>query len=825
MDIRIKDLPLATGGTAPVPSDNVPIDGATTRKTTIQAMVDVGAPVASQAEAEAGTDNAKRMTPLTTAQAIEAQAVTNTDIGVSVQPYSTSLVTLSGVTPGSAGVSMLALSLNADVRNFLTVAPYVTSRTNLKALDTTKDKVAILTEDGREGIFKWATGDFSTQITTDTFEGVYIKATAIASTAGAWVRFNDGYLNILWFGATKVTVPQLQSTSLFNAVPDSADNVAGAYAVAAMLGATVVGMGTYKTTKMHDIPSGITVQGLGALEAWETPFFDVPAMTMDRGLSFIMTGNGTRNCTLDACSNMRYGGAFRTNVSRIYNTANDNYFEATDFSQGPFSAMVRTGNDGLSGKTTLLNTRWVPRCDDGTNGPLSGYLAVNANNIVAWDEWDVGLYSMTAYTSVVEDCQFVGYIHKKGLVDTPIRFGNTATGGRGELTTYARNFFTSGISVRNADFYFATAKTASTVTLPVGPTDTLPSSGSIFANSSPLAYTSKTSGAGTVTLNGIADTSSITVGGIDATIIHRANNNGTTQKIFRDNNIRDFYHASGLERPNPLFGSQAGKYSAAIELVGYPIRGITFENNTIYTKEPLFLLQMGARNVFWKQGTYEEKDYRTSLGGALNPNGEPMGLAIVGPDIASAGSWNALPRGDNTLFGYPWSGRTNIGPVGIVPGGYRYSSFNDCYGGYRYSAIGEPTTDQPIIYDIRLPRTYTPTGTSDVDASLTVYDEVCLVNHSGSPNPLILVSLKAPWYVKRVRLKQLNATNDLELKQGTSAEQFSLGGNNLRMFSSLQDVVLVRNNAQSAWTIEGNYGTNGTFANVTTTGGIVTGGT
>jgi cell wall-associated NlpC family hydrolase len=836
VDIRIKDLPLATGGTVTVPSDNVAIDGAITRKTTVQTIVDVGAPVASQAEAEAGINNSKRMTPLTTAQAIEAQALTGPDIGVSVQPYSTSLATLSGVTPGSAGVSMLALSLNADVRSFLTVAPYVTSRTNLKALDTTKDKVAILTEDGREGIFKWAAGDFSTQITTDTFEGVYIKATAIASSAGAWVRFNDGYLNILWFGATKATVAQLQSTSLFNAVPDSADNVAGAYAVAAMLGATVVGMGTYKTTKMHDIPSGITVQGLGALEAWETPFFDVPAMTMDRGLTFIMTGNGSRNCTLSYCSNMRYGGAFRTNVSRLYTTSNDNYFEATDFTNAnssgstpatpkPFSAMVRTGNDGLSGKVALLNTRWVPRCDDGANGPLSGYLAVNANSVVAWDEWDVGLYQMNPYTAIVEDCQFVGNINVKGLVQTSIRFGNTTAGGRGEMAIYQRNFFSNGIAIRNGDFFFPTAKTASTVTIPVGEGHMIPTSGSIFANSASLAFTSTTSGAGTLTLNGIADTSGITVGGLDATIIHMTNNNGTTQTVFRDNNIRDFYHTSGLERPNPLFGAQASKYSAAIELVGYPIRGISFENNTIYTKEPLFLLQMGARNVFWKQGTYEEKDYRTSLGGALNPSGEPMGLAIVGPDTASAGSWNALPRGDNTLFGYPWSGRTNIGPVGIVPGGCRYSSFNDCYGGYRYSAIGEPTTDQPIIYDIRLPRTYTPTGTSDVDASLTVYDEVCLVNHSGSPNPVILVTLKAPWYVKRVRLKQLNATNDLELKQGTAAEQFSLGGNNLRMFSSLQDVVLVRNNAQSAWTIEGNYGTNGTFANVTTTGGIVTGGT
>lgn len=71
-DIRINDLPLATGGTAPAPNDNIAIDGLTTRKTTIQAAVDVASPIASQAEAIAGTNNTKRMTPLATAQAIEA---------------------------------------------------------------------------------------------------------------------------------------------------------------------------------------------------------------------------------------------------------------------------------------------------------------------------------------------------------------------------------------------------------------------------------------------------------------------------------------------------------------------------------------------------------------------------------------------------------------------------------------------------------------------------------------------------------------------------------------------------------------------------------
>lgn len=77
----------------------------------------------------------------------------------------------------------------------------VATRTALKALDTTKDTSAILTEPGREGLFLWHSGDYSTQITADTLEGIYVKATAIASTAGAWVRVFDGPMDVRWFGA------------------------------------------------------------------------------------------------------------------------------------------------------------------------------------------------------------------------------------------------------------------------------------------------------------------------------------------------------------------------------------------------------------------------------------------------------------------------------------------------------------------------------------------------------------------------------------------------------------------------------------------------
>lgn len=89
----------------------------------------------------------------------------------------------------------------AEVRDLLNVPTYVATRAELKALDTTKDTVAILTQDGREGIFIWKAGDYSADIAADTKEGIFIKADAVASTAGAWVRVYNDAMSDKWFDA------------------------------------------------------------------------------------------------------------------------------------------------------------------------------------------------------------------------------------------------------------------------------------------------------------------------------------------------------------------------------------------------------------------------------------------------------------------------------------------------------------------------------------------------------------------------------------------------------------------------------------------------
>lgn len=76
----------------------------------------------------------------------------------------------------------------------------VATRTALKALDTTSVTNVLLKEAGREGTFAWKTGDYSALVTLDTQGGYVLKADAVASTVGAWVRVTN-WLSPKMFGA------------------------------------------------------------------------------------------------------------------------------------------------------------------------------------------------------------------------------------------------------------------------------------------------------------------------------------------------------------------------------------------------------------------------------------------------------------------------------------------------------------------------------------------------------------------------------------------------------------------------------------------------
>lgn len=103
---------------------------------------------------------------------------------------------------GTAGQILNKLtSSNYDV-SWVNPNASVTASTiaELKAINTNFE-VAFLTVAGREGTFIWKTGDYSTALSKDTNNGVYVKSNDFPTTSGSWVREFD-FINYYtrWFG-------------------------------------------------------------------------------------------------------------------------------------------------------------------------------------------------------------------------------------------------------------------------------------------------------------------------------------------------------------------------------------------------------------------------------------------------------------------------------------------------------------------------------------------------------------------------------------------------------------------------------------------------
>jgi hypothetical protein len=107
------------------------------------------------------------------------------------------------------------------------------TRTLLKALDTTTITSAYLKEPGREDQFFWKAGDYAARIAADPDEGLYIKADAVAATAGAWVNertlprstnvisVGENYVNARIYGAGSGGDDSLIAEELFAKNPGS----------------------------------------------------------------------------------------------------------------------------------------------------------------------------------------------------------------------------------------------------------------------------------------------------------------------------------------------------------------------------------------------------------------------------------------------------------------------------------------------------------------------------------------------------------------------------------------------------------------------------
>lgn len=126
----------------------------------------------------------------------------------------------------------------------------VLDRATLKAIDTTAITTAYLTTGLRAGVWVFRTGDQSAAVAADTLEGIYIKADAIASTAGAWVRADAQVVDPRWFGAQ------------FNDTANDSAALAAADAMAVLLGRSLrLAYGTARLNSNVTLSAPLICQG------------------------------------------------------------------------------------------------------------------------------------------------------------------------------------------------------------------------------------------------------------------------------------------------------------------------------------------------------------------------------------------------------------------------------------------------------------------------------------------------------------------------------------------------------------------------------------
>lgn len=251
-NIRPNDLP---NDNAPSVSDVVIIDGLTTRKTTLDKAVNAGRPNASQAEAEAGLDATKSMTPLTTRQATIAYGVNFAPAakgvptgGLTSQVLAKNSATDNDVVWTNAGAgdmlsnqNLSSLTSFPDGRKNMAVPTYVATRTAMKALNPTKDPLAFLQEGERKGVFYWSSSNLSALVTADTAEAMVIAPTSDPTGAsGAFVR-DSAFVDPKFGGA------------IYGGVTDTRAALAAVDSIAVAMGKSLMVTGSMK------ISSAITI--------------------------------------------------------------------------------------------------------------------------------------------------------------------------------------------------------------------------------------------------------------------------------------------------------------------------------------------------------------------------------------------------------------------------------------------------------------------------------------------------------------------------------------------------------------------------------------
>ncbi|MGV2104396.1 hypothetical protein [Rhizobium sp. 21-4511-3d] len=407
-----------------------------------------------------------------------------------------------------------------------------------------------------------------------------VKAWHKQSADGAWWEIAKGQdVKVEMFGARPLSQAALIAkagvVTTEIAANDAALLAADAF-VAANGGGRIFALGQfYVVSARYERSSGVYLIGAGVGE-WE-PIFPGRPKTWS-GTTFLFKGTGTRDLKFDGITSLQHGGGWREDPDnlgtyfKLWSAYNSDATGTAAATQKSFSAgILMKENVRYGGIQHLRLCNWI-----GTDG-ISDWS--NQASASIGDDWDFGYLIRNGEYTDDYNIQVVGgwrqFAHM--LCATAI---SDSTAERNRIV---RGKFNGrrGLGVRGPDIWKVTAKTSNSVTIRWTSEIYFNPAGGTFRGSDNVTYT-YTGVAHTGTANDYVFTG-VTPDPNAAGIFevrHPSSGFGNTE--YQDVYSYGLDHVSGSKAA--VLGYSDSK---ALEISGFPVRGVKFRNSKFHTGEPV----------------------------------------------------------------------------------------------------------------------------------------------------------------------------------------------------------------------------------------------
>lgn len=328
----------------------------------------------------------------------------------------------------------------------------------------------------------------------------------------------------------------------------------------------------YICTATLQVPDGVTLVGRG-VGLWDVVFHDRDKTWT--GTNLLFKGTGTKNHSFyGITSGVDNGGTVTVgaDTAKLTSFMNTDSTNATRATAKSFSVGIKPKTTNGSSHWGLRNMRIVPY--DTTNG-LAEYSDETSTSL--GDDWDVGVLLQDSEYVSLDNVQVVGYWRMAGLAVVTPGLVDYAKGERNNFTDCKFQGH-AGVIIRATDLWKVTGTTANSLTIRHNSEHYWPTSGTFESTdgSTDFAYTGLSYSAPGLTFTGVTPDPS---GKTQIRALRRGSGMAGTQ--FHNCMVHGLDHVSGVAAAGMGFAAP----SKALEMSGFPIRGVEFWNTKFQTDE------------------------------------------------------------------------------------------------------------------------------------------------------------------------------------------------------------------------------------------------